>query len=49
MKKYRVTLYVGEDKQWVFSYGENRDEAIKYAINSIGVLSCEEVDEDDDY
>ena len=49
MKKYRVTLYVGDDKQWMFAYGRNEDEAIENAKNNISVLSCEEVDEDDDY
>ena len=49
MKKYRVTLYVGDDKQWMFAYGINKDEAIENAKNSISVWSCEEVDEDEDY
>lgn len=47
MKKYRVTLYVGEDKQWMFAYGNNEDEAIKNAKDSISVVSIEEADEDD--
>ena len=49
MKKFRVTLYVGEDKQWVFAYGDTRDEAIQNAKDSVSVSSCEEVDEEDDY
>ena len=49
MKKFRVVLYVGEDKQWVFAYGDNKDEAIKNAMNSISVLSAEEVEDDDEY
>ena len=47
MKKFRVVLYIGEDKQWVFAYGRNSKEAIQNALNSISVLSAEEVDEKD--
>jgi cbb3-type cytochrome oxidase subunit 3 len=47
MKKFRVILYVGEDKQWVFAYGKNKKEAIENAVNSISVVSAEEVDEDE--
>ena len=49
MKKFRVTLYIGDDKQWMFAYGNNRDEAIQNAKDSISVSSVEEVDEDDEY
>jgi len=48
MKKYRVVLCIGEDKEWVFAYGDNADEAIQNAKNSVSVLSAEEVDEDED-
>ena len=45
MKRYRVTLYVGDDKQWMFVYANSKDEAISNAKDSISVLSVEEVSE----
>jgi hypothetical protein len=49
MKKFRVVLYVGGDKQWVFAYGKNSKDAIQNALNEISAISAEEVSEDEDY
>jgi hypothetical protein len=47
MKKFRVILYVGGDKQWVFAYGKNAKDAIQNALNDISAVSAEEVTDDD--
>ena len=48
MKKWRVTLYVGEDKQWVFAWGDTSVEACVNAMSDITIGNCEEVDDEDD-
>jgi hypothetical protein len=49
MKKFRVILYVGGDKQWVYAYGKDERDAMQNAINDISALSAEEVTDEDEY
>ena len=48
MKRFRVVLYVGGDKQWIHVWADNEDEASKKAKDEVMVLSCEEDKESED-
>ena len=43
MKEFRVVLYVGDDKQWITVWADNKDQAKKKALDSVMVLSIEKM------
>jgi hypothetical protein len=43
MKEFRVVLYINGEKQWISVWSDNKDQAKKKALESIMVLSIEEM------